>query len=46
MIDEDYEVLEREAILLEGNPDMHPVHARNKAKKEIKEREERYRDRH
>ena len=39
MADEDYEVKEREAILLENNPDMHPVHARNKAKKEISERE-------
>jgi ASCH domain-containing protein len=34
--DFDYEMKEREAILLENNPDMHPVHAKNKAAKEIR----------
>ncbi|MBN1377837.1 MAG: ASCH domain-containing protein [Gammaproteobacteria bacterium] len=34
--DLDYEVKEREAILIENNPGMHPVHARNKAAKEIR----------
>jgi len=33
-----YEYLERLAILQENNPDMHAVHAVNKAKKEIRER--------
>jgi hypothetical protein len=30
-----YELHERIAILLENNPGMHPVHAINKAKKEL-----------
>lgn len=33
-----YELHERIALLLENNPDMHPVHARNKAKRELEER--------
>jgi len=37
IIDEDgYEFLERLAILLENNPEMNLVHAKNKARKEIR----------
>ncbi len=40
VIDEDgflgYEFMERLAILEQNNPGMHPVHAHNKARKEIK----------
>lgn len=43
MADDDYELLEREAILTENNPDMHPVHIRNKAVKEIRQRPENWR---
>ena len=35
-----YEFKERMAILLENNPTMHVCHAFNKAKKEIKKRNE------
>lgn len=39
-----YEFKERLAILLENNPDMHPAHAFNKAKKEIAQRNKNDRD--
>ena len=36
-----YEFKERLAILTINNPDMHPAHVYNKAKKEIRERNDR-----